>query len=368
MVALAGVYAVFAVAAMLAWWVVGDAWWNQLVNLTTFWWALPSLPLLLLALVFRQWGIALLLVVPAGVLVWAYGGLFVPSAAPPSTVAPSSAAPSSATPASGAELRVTSYNVFIQVDDVSHVVDLVEANQPDVVLLQEVAAERVDRLRERVADQLPHGWFGDSANFGGVGVLSRHPIGEVRPVWSPERFERPTAVLTLDVPTNEGPQPVQVVPLHLVAACPVCGPFVERQRYEVASRHREVQAVLDALDPELPAIVGGDLNGTRLSQAHRTLTGAGFRDPHRDVGFGLGFTYPADHAPPGRANRAGTGTSPRRATVAHLPLVSFPVLRLDHILVRHLVPLEARVGDARASDHRPIHARLRLPADGDGAS
>lgn len=212
MVALAGVYAVFAVAAMLAWWVVGDAWWNQLVNLTTFWWALPSLPLLLLALVLRQWGIALLLAVPAGVLVWAYGGLFVPSAAPPSTAvppptaAPSSAAPSSATGAAGAELRVASYNVFIQVDDVSHVVDLVEDDQPDVVLLQEVTAERVDRLRARVADQLPHGWFGDSADFGGVGVLSRYPIEEVRPVSSPERFERPTAVLTLDVPTSDGPR------------------------------------------------------------------------------------------------------------------------------------------------------------------
>ncbi len=353
MVALAGVYAVFAVAAILAWWVAGDAWWNQLVNLTTFWWALPSVPLLVLALVFRQWGIALLLAVPAGVLVWAYGGLFLPSASPPS-----------ATAASGAELRVASYNVFIQVDDVSHVIDLVEADQPDVVLLQEVTGEQVDRLRDRVADHLPHGWFGDSANFGGVGVLSRHPIEEVRPVSTPERFERPTAVLTLDVPTSDGRQPVQVVPLHLVAACPVCGPFVERQRYEVASRQREIQAVLDALDPELPAIVGGDLNGTRLSQAHRTLTGSGFRDPHREVGFGLGFTYPADHAPPGRGERAGTGLSPRPATVAHLPLVSFPVLRLDHILVRDLIPVDARVGDARASDHRPIHARLRVPADG----
>lgn len=351
--ALAGVYAVFAVAAVVAWWVVGDAWWNQLVNLTTFWWALPSVPLLVLALAFRQWGIALLLAVPAGVLVWAYGGLFVPSASPPSVAA-----------GSGAELRVASYNVFIQVDDVSHVVDLVEADQPDLVLLQEVTAERVDRLRERVAGELPHGWFGDAANFGGVGVLSRHPIEEVRPVSGPEPFERPTAVLTLDVPTSDGSQPIQVVPLHLVAACPVCGPFVERQRYEVASRHREVQAVLDALDPELPAIVGGDLNGTRLSHAHRTLTEAGFRDPHRDVGSGLGFTYPADHAPPGRGGGARTGSRSPRVTVAHLPLVSFPVLRLDHLLVRGLVPLDARVGDARASDHRPIHARLRLPADG----
>lgn len=71
----------------------------------------------------------------------------------------------------------------------------------------------------------------------------------------------------------------------------------------------------------------------------------------------------AEHAPPGGAGRAGTGAgSTRRVTVAHLPLVSFPVLRLDHVLVRDLTPVEARVGAARASDHRPIHTRLRLPA------
>lgn len=340
--ALAGVYAVFALAAVVAWWMVGDAWWNQLINLTTFWWAVPSLPLLVLALVLRQWGAAVLLAVPAALLVWAYGGLFVPSASP---------APAAAS--SQAEVRVASYNAFIRAGDASHVVDLVAANQPDLVLLQEVRAEWADPLSDRVADELGHAWFGDAADFGGVGVLSRYPIEEVRPVPGAERFERPTAVIVVRVPTGDGHQSVQVVPLHLVAACPVCGPFIERQRYEVASRRSEIRAVLDALDPDVPAIVGGDLNGTRRSEAYRRLTGTGFADPHREAGFGLGFTYPAEHA---------GAVVARPASVAHLPLVSFPVLRLDHLLVRGLVPVDARVGDARASDHRPIHARLRLPA------
>lgn len=350
--ALAGIYAVFTLAALIAWWVAGDAWWNQLVNLTTFWWALPSVPLLLLALAFRQWGAALLLAAPAVLLVWAYGGLFVPSASSLSAAA-----------SSGAELRMASYNVFVRAGGVDHVIDLVETGQPDVVLLQEVRAEWAEPLSEGVAGELSHSWFGDAANFGGVGVVSRYPIEEVRPVPGAEAFERPTAVIVLRVPTADGARPVQVVPLHLVAACPVCGPFVERQRYEVASRRGEIRAVLDALDPDVPAIVGGDLNGTRRSDAYRTLRGAGFADPHQEGGFGLGFTYPAEHAPPGGGRGEAGVAATRRATVAHLPLVSFPVLRLDHVLVRGLVPLDAGVGDARASDHRPIHARLRLPAD-----
>lgn len=65
------------------------------------------------------------------------------------------------------------------------------------------------------------------------------------------------------------------------------------------------------------------------------------------MGFGLGFTYPGDHRTP-HLDAAGS------FSLAHLPLVSFPVLRLDHVLVRGLEPLRSDVADARASDHRPV--------------
>lgn len=327
--------------ALGTWWLFGDTWWNQLVNLSTFWWALPSLPLLALALVFRNWAAVLLLLAPAGLLVWAYGGPFLPSLPT-----------SSAADTTEAELRVATYNVFIRAGGVSHVADLVADEQVDVLLVQELTGDRVDELSERLDGRLPHRWFGEADVSGGVGVLSRHPIEEVRPVPGAERFERATAVVVIGVPAGGGTQRVQVVPTHLVAACPLCGPFVQRQRYEVESRSREVSAVLAAIDPELPAVVGGDFNGTRRSDAYRTLARAGFRDPHAEVGFGLGFTYPAEHAPPG-AERG-------RSTMAHLPLVWFPVLRLDHVLVRGLVPVDARVGASRASDHRPLIVDVAL--------
>lgn len=357
-VVLAGVYALFAAAALMSWWLLGDTWWNQVVNLSTFWWALPSLPLLLLAVVFRQWTAVVLLLVPAALVLWAYGGLYLPSL-------PSSSAPA----ASQVNLRVVTYNVFIRTGGVAHVADLVEDEHPDVLFVQEVTRDRVGELTARLKGELPHSWFGEPDAAGGVGLLSRHPVEEVRSIPGAERFERETSVVVLRVPVGEGTQRVQMVPVHLVAACPWCGQFVGRQRYEVESRRRQISAILGALDPDLPAVVGGDLNGTRRSDAYRALARAGFRDTHTEAGFGLGLTYPAMHAPPAGDNPEDdsaaptTGSATQGFSLAHLPLISFPVLRLDHLLVRDLVPVDARVGASRASDHRPVITDLAWPAD-----
>lgn len=348
LVVLAGLYALVATGGLAAWWLVGDAWWNQLVNVTTFWWTLPALPLLLLALGFRQWTVALLLLVPVGLLLWTYGGLFLPAG-----------------PASRGDLRVASFNIYVQARGVAHVVDLVRQEQPDVLLVQEVVAEQARLLEDALEDELPHAWFGEPDPSGGVGVVSRHPIEEVRAIPGADRFERPTAVVVIRTPSGRR---VQVVPVHLVALCPPCRPFVASQRAEVESRRRQTRAVLDALDEGLPAVVGGDFNGNRRSDAYRMLARAGFRDPQTEVGSGLGLTFPAEQgrgagSPPvaGRRAAAVPATQP---TTAHLPFVSFPVLRLDQILVRGLVPADARVGASGASDHRPVVADLAWPASG----
>lgn len=314
--------------------VAGDQWWNHLINLIAFWLLVPSLPLLAAALVFRRGGAAILLLVPFALLVWGYGGLFI-GRSPGANELPED------------RVTVAAYNVWFRTAGVDHVLDLVREDRPDLLLVSEVTAEHVDALRAVLADTMPHDWFGQAGRFGGVGVLSRHPIDEVRPVPGADGFERPTAVVVVDVPRNGGSQAVQVVPVHLMARCPVCRPFVEGQQREVASRRREVAAILASLDPDLPAIVGGDYNSTRWTEPYRMLVRAGFADPHRAVGFGLGFTYPGDHGTPSLDT---AGSFP----LAHLPLVSFPVLRLDHVLVRGLDALRSDVGDARASDHRPV--------------
>lgn len=307
-------YGLAAAGALLAWALGGDRSWTLPFNATTFYWSLPGVPLLLVALLARSWRAAAPLAVPALVFVWVYGGLFVGG---PPDVEP--------------DLRVASYNTFIQAPGVSHVVELVRVEQPDIVLVQEVQPLRADQLRAQLGDVLPYVSFEprEAGRIGGVGVLSRFPILEERRL-EPLPGARPTSVVVVDI---DG-RPVQVVSVHLTSPCLFCGGSVlERQAFEASMRYEETRAVIAELDPELPVILGGDLNSTRRSDPYRLLAASGFRDPQIEAGSGPGFTWPD-----------GSG----------------PFFRIDWIMVRGLTPVGAWVGPPRGSDHRPVVVDVAL--------
>lgn len=310
---LAGLYAFATVVLVAGWAVLGDAWWLQPFNLTTFWWTLPGLGLMLLAALARRWDAALLFGVPALVFVWVYGTLFLPAVGDPPP----------------ADLVVATWNTYVAAPDADHVIDLVDRVEPDVLLLQEVFPDRQATLEDALADRLPHTMTVQSEGVGGVMVASRFPIVEERPVMSGDDAVRSTAVAVLDVDGRE----VQVVPVHLRSPCPTCGAsFTERLALEEASRAFEMASVLGQLDRGAPAIVAGDFNSTERSAAYRTMASAGFGDAHRSAGWGPGFTWPAD---------------------GRLPL---PVVRIDWVFSRDLVAVDEWVDQAGPSDHRPVVA------------
>lgn len=317
---LSGAYALVTVVLVAAWALVGDAWWLQPFNLSTFWWTLPGLVLLLVAALARRADVALVLAVPALVFLWTYGTLFVPAwtDTPP------------------ADVVVATFNTDVAAPDDDHVLDLVDRVDPDVLLLEEVFPARQARLEEALADRLPHTMTVQSdGGIGGVMVASRWPIRDQVPVTSGDDDVRATAVAVLDVDGRD----LQVVPVHLRSPCPTCGrSLTDRLTLEGESRAVEMAQVLAALDRGAPAIVGGDFNSTERSAAYRTLTHAGFDDAHRDAGSGPGFTWPADGALP------------------------FPVVRIDWLLSRDLVPVEAWVDEAAPSDHRPVVASFAFEA------
>lgn len=290
------------------------------MNLTTFWWSLPAVPLVLAAALRRRPATVALLAVPAVLWLWAYGTAFLP---------PGGGAPA----ARRADLRVATLNTYVRAPGPGQVLDLVEDTQPDVLLLQELFEPRVRRLEQRLGGTYPHREVVPSPGVGGVAVFSRHEIVETRPVGDPTARSRSTAVVVLDVTGTR----IQVVPVHLLSPCPTCGTSVlGRSELEVDVRRAEVTAVLEALDPGRPAIVGGDLNSTARSEPYRRLAAAGFSDPQREAGSGLGATWPT-HRGPGA------------------------LLRIDWILTRGLRPAAAWVGPPGASDHRPVIVDVNLP-------
>lgn len=319
---LAGLYAAATVAALVVWAVAGDVAWIQPVNLSTFWWSLPGVVLAPLALALGGRRTAALFAVPGLLWVWSYGTAFLPSGEP------------STTP----DLRIASFNTFVRTPDAGHVLDLVADTSPDVLVLQEVFPPREAELGQALAASYPHRHVVQSPRVGGVGVYSRYPITEVRPIGDATDRSRSTAVVVLDV---EG-RPLQVVPVHLISPCPECGVSVlerlERLELEGDVRVAEMRSVLAALEPGVPAVVAGDFNSTDRSMPYRRLTGAGFTDPQRDAGDGPGFTWPA-------GGRTG------------------PLLRIDWLLARDLHAVEAWVEEERTSDHRPVLVDLAFLPD-----
>jgi len=312
-------YAAVTVVLVLSWAIVGDAWWLQPFNLSTFWWTLPGLLGVVVFALARRWGMVAFLAVPALAFLWIYGTLFLPSLSDPPE----------------GDLTVATFNTYVQTPDADHVLDLVDRVDPDVLLLQEVFPDRQAILEEALADRLPNTMTIQSEGVGGVMVASRWPIVENRPISTGNEDVRSTAVAVLDV---DG-QRVQVVPVHLRSPCPTCGAsLTDRLTLEGESRALEMASVLAALDRGMPAIVGGDFNSTERSAAYRTLARAGFDDAHRAAGSGAGFSWPAD---------------------GQLP---WPVFRIDWLFGRDLVAVDEWVDRAGPSDHRPVVATFAFEA------
>jgi endonuclease/exonuclease/phosphatase (EEP) superfamily protein YafD len=317
---LAWAYAALTVAALGLWYAPVAPAFATVLDLATFWWALPALVLVLLAALRRDVWALVLFALPAGLWLWSYAGAFLPGGSARQT----------------GDLRVVSYNTFVGAPDAEHVLALIEATDPDVVLLQEVFAPREETLLAVLEDTYPHHRVDRSQGVGAVMVLSRHPIEDVEPVVDATARSRGTSVVHLDVDGRR----IQVASLHLISPCPACGPtLLGRLQLEDTVRRAEVDAILAQLDPALPAVVGGDLNSGERSAAYRRFVAAGFTDPQRDVGSGMGFTWPSGGRMP-------------------------PLVRIDWVLLRDLDATAARVDAAPGSDHRAVVVDVVLDGDG----
>lgn len=319
--------AVFGVAATLAFvavrWLQDDRQLTYVAGVLAFWWLLPAVVLLLVAVLRRRWGVTATLAVPAVAWLWVFGPLFLPGA--PAALATEAAV----------ELRVATFNVSPK-EESGHVVELARRAEADVLLLQEVLPE-ARRSLERDLDEYPYRWFSDithrAPGGGGVAVVSRYPIIDVDPVEELPEGARPTAVVSLDADGHE----LAVVPVHLASPCAEClrehvsklGNTGEATRIRRAETPRLVAAL-----PDVPVIVGGDLNSSVLNEPLSAFTRAGLTDVHRAVGWGPGFT---------RGSKRN-------------------VARIDFLLAGNgVTPLRSHVERARGSDHRPVIADVRLP-------
>ncbi|WP_249679621.1 endonuclease/exonuclease/phosphatase family protein [Pseudomonas abieticivorans] len=282
---------------------------------------------------------------------------------------------------SGPDERPTPQDLAYNLDEVARVI---RAEEPDVVLLQELdeGAKSTDYqdqlalLRERVIDLYPCAaqafeWKADFIPsrhiFGSVGrklvTLSRFQIKQAERLQLPQApgnplqtpFEPKRALLTSYLPLRDGGQ-LAVLNTQLDRYHP--GRDTQRQQLELIAWQ------VDTLEGQgTPWIIGGDFNALPLGQ-YRRLTPADQASfsPDSDLHL-LWDRYPMI---PSNSEAGGVDREDWFTHYPNDPAVQGPVRTLDYLLYSpriKRVQAQVRQEDTlEISDHLPLVARFLLPS------
>ncbi|MUN38506.1 endonuclease/exonuclease/phosphatase family protein [Actinomadura litoris] len=232
---------------------------------------------------------------------------------------------------SGGDLMLASHNVGAANRDPAGTARELAASGADVLALQELSQEAKGIYEKGLAKAYPY-----HAVQGTAGLWSKLPVSDVRPVdirmdygplaktkqAEPRLDENRT--LRATVKTDHGPLVVYVAHLASVRVNPRAG-------FGTAQRDRGVQALAEAVTAERNkrVVLLGDMNGSVADRAFNDITSR-MRSAQDVAGDGFGFTWPA----------------------------SFPMVRIDQILVRGMQPRSSWVLPATGSDHRPVAAKV----------
>jgi vancomycin resistance protein VanJ len=219
----------------------------------------------------------------------------------------------------GGNLMVVTHNVNADNPDPAGTArDLIRAH-PDVIGLEELSQSQVSDYTAALRASYPY-----HTVQGTVGLWSRYPLSGVRPVdlrlgW--------TRALRAVVRTPHGRVAFYVAHMPSVR--------VKFDNGFTASR-RDVSAnalgEAIAAEPLHDVVLLGDLNGTMNDRALSWVTSQ-MRSTQGAAGDGFGFSWPA----------------------------SFPMARIDQIMVKGLKPTASWTLPRTDSDHLPVAARIRVP-------
>ncbi|MFJ5267167.1 endonuclease/exonuclease/phosphatase family protein [Streptomyces sp. NPDC088358] len=260
--------------------------------------------LLVLALVRKSASALIAVLLPAIVWLNLFGGLLVDRTG------------------SGGDLTVATHNVNAENPDPSGTARDVAASGADVVALEELTATAVPTYEKAMAATYRY-----HSVQGTVGLWSKYPLTGTRPVdiklgW--------TRAMRATVTTPDGAVAVYVAHLPSVRVKLEAG-FTARQRDRSADALGE--AIAD--EPLKRVVLLGDLNGTMNDRALNGVTSQ-MRSTQGAAGSGFGFSWPA----------------------------SFPMARIDQIMVKGVEPVTSWTLPETTSDHLPIAARVKVAATG----
>lgn len=272
---------------------------GSLVETFVPWTGLAVPPLLLCALVRRSATAAVAVLLPAVAWCSLFGGMLVDKRT------------------GGGDLTVVTHNVNEHNLRPARTAHALAASGADVVALEELGGTAITEYVRTLARTYPY-----HSVQGTVGLWSKYPIAQARPVdispW--------VRAMRTTVRTPKGP--VAVFVAHLMSVR-----FTASSGFTTDDRDAAARRLGAALSAEtLPrTVLMGDFNGTFEDRALSAVTSR-LRSAQAEAGAGFGFTWPA----------------------------SFPVARIDQILVRGVEPRSSWTLPATDSDHLPVAATLKL--------
>ncbi|MFD9424595.1 endonuclease/exonuclease/phosphatase family protein [Streptomyces sp. NPDC060054] len=219
---------------------------------------------------------------------------------------------------SGGDLTVATHNVNADNPDPAGTAQQVAGSGADVVALQELPGGQVATYEKSLAARYPY-----HSVQGTVGLWSKYPLSDTRPVDIKMGWTR---AMRSTVTAPSGKVAVYVAHLPSVRVKLHAG-FTANQRDDSADALGE--AIAD--EPLGRVVLLGDLNGTMNDRSLNAVT-AQMRSTQGAAGNGFGFSWPA----------------------------SFPMARIDQIMVKGVEPMSSWTLSATDSDHLPIAARIEL--------
>lgn len=219
----------------------------------------------------------------------------------------------------GGELTVVTHNVSAANPEPVATARQLEATGAEVIALQEIDGDRIALYERELGDAYPH-----HTVQGTVGLWSTRPLEDSRHVNIGVGWKR---ALRTTVATPDGDVAVYVAHLPSVRVELRSGFAAERRDEAARMLGREIAA-----DPLDRVILLGDLNGTMNDRALAPVTSQ-MRSTQGAAGDGMGFSWPA----------------------------SFPMTRIDQIMVKGLEPVSSWTLPATGSDHLPVAASVDVP-------
>ncbi|MGH2582990.1 MAG: endonuclease/exonuclease/phosphatase family protein [Anaerolineales bacterium] len=246
--------------------------------------------------------------------------------------------------AEGDILRVMSFNVLGRKGDPNQVIASIQAEDADVLLLQEVTPDFAALMTIALEDEYPHQVIDARERASGMAIFSRFPLQSMDVVLD-GRWRGDPQVVSLDW----NGQLVTLVNFHTLSTGAIWPRWVY---YTFNQREEDVNHLVDFAREEIqhrPLIAAGDLNATRLNDAYKAIDEV-LDDAWWEAGWGLGHTFPGQMEPDD--------------WFTHISIFIIPhwLVRIDHIFYsHHWQATQTRLADFNGgSDHRGVITELVL--------